>query len=61
MVEKIYFIYNSRELDEACEKIKFTFPCWIHWEFVELDYTELTIKARVEDLASIERILAPLV
>ena len=61
MVEKIYYIANSDKLAKAIYKIEMSFPCFVYKEYIEMDYSKITIKARQEDLASIEEILAPLV
>ena len=60
MTKKVYYIENKAELDEALDKISKTFPCFIQSDFIEMNYSKVEINARVEDLASIERILAPL-
>jgi len=61
METKTYYIQNTNELDEAIETIENNFPCFINREFIEMDYSEVEIKTRLEDIANIEKILAPLV
>ena len=61
MTEKIYYIENTNALDLAIDAITDTFPCFVDREFIEMNYSKITIKARTEDLASIEDILAPLI
>lgn len=61
MVEKIYFIENTNELEDALEYLTNAIPCFVDREFVEMNYSEITIKANEEDLATVERVLAPLV
>jgi hypothetical protein len=61
MTEKTYYIENSTELEEALEQIEQNFPCFVDRELIEMDYSKVTINAREEDIASIERMLAPLV
>lgn len=61
METKTYYIQNTNELDEAIETIKNNFPCFVNREFIEMDYSEVEIKTRLEDIANIEKILAPLV
>lgn len=61
MTEKTYYIENTAELDEAMENIENNFPCFTDREFIEMNYSQVTINAREEDIASIEKILAPLV
>lgn len=60
MTKKTYYIENSIELEAAIDKIRDTFMCFITREFIEMNYSEVEINARNEDIASIERILAPL-
>lgn len=61
METKTYYIQNTNELDEAIETIENNFPCFVNREFIEMDYSEVEIKTRLEDIANIEKILAPLV
>jgi hypothetical protein len=61
MTEKTYYIENCTELEEALEQIEQNFPCFVDRELIEMNYSRVTINAREEDIASIERILAPLV
>ena len=34
------------------------FPCFVKWESIEMNWMEITVKARVEDMASIEKIFS---
>ena len=61
MTEKTYYIENSIELEEALEQIEQNFPCFVDRELIEMNYSRIIINAREEDIASIERMLAPLV
>jgi len=60
MIENGYYFENTNELTNALDTIRDTFPCFIGREFVEMNFSFVTIKARCEDIAGIERILAPL-
>lgn len=60
MMTKTYYIQNLVELDDILDEIEETFPCFIEREYIEMDYSEVSINARDEDIASIERMLAPL-
>lgn len=60
MMTKTYYIQNLAELDDILDKIEETFPCFVEREYIEMDYSEVSINARDEDIASIERMLAPL-
>ena len=61
MTNKTYYIENTIELDNTLELIENTFPCFVEREYIEMDYSQIDIKAREEDIASIERMLAPIV
>ena len=61
MTNKTCYIENTNELDIALETIENNFPCFVKREFIEMNYSQIEINAREEDIASIERILAPLV
>ncbi len=61
MTNKTYYIENTAELDNALELIENTFPCFVERELIEMNYSQIDINAREEDIASIERVLAPLV
>lgn len=61
MTEKIYYIENSLELATALLSIEILIPCFIERNFIEMDYSKVVIIARNEDIATVERFLAPLV
>lgn len=61
MRTKTLYAENTNALDEALENITNNFPCFINRELIEMNYSEIEIRVREEDVASIERILAPLV
>ena len=61
MIKKTYYIENTTKLDKTIKNIKNNFPCFTNREFIEMNYSQVTINAREEDIASIEKILAPLV
>lgn len=58
---KTLYAENTNALDEALENITNNFPCFVNRELIGMNYSEIEIRAREEDVASIERILAPLV
>lgn len=60
MIEKIYWIENTNELDIALNKLNCV-PCFIDREFVEMNYSKITINARQEDLKTIEKIFSEIV
>ena len=61
MITKTYYIENTNALEKALENITNNFPCFVNREFIEMNYSEIEIKAREKDAVSIERILAPLI
>jgi len=61
MREKSWYIKNTPELNDYLEEIKMNVPCFITREYVEMDYSKVSILAREEDMPHIEDTLAPLV
>ena len=61
MTTKTYYIENTTELDEVLEQIEKDFPCFVDRELIEINYSEVSINARDEDISAIEKRLAPLV
>ena len=61
MTTKTYYIENTTELDEVLEQIEEDFPCFVARELIEMNYSEVSINARDEDISAIEKRLAPLV
>lgn len=59
MTEKIYFIENTNALEDALEMLINAFPCFVEREFVEMNFSKITVRALEINLASVERILAP--
>jgi len=60
MMTKVYYIDNNNNLGYALTKIINTFHCSVRREYVEMNYSQIEITARCEDMAGIENILAPL-
>ena len=60
MTTATYYIENCPELDEVLEEIEETFACWLEREFIEMNYSEISLLVRNEDIASVEKMLAPL-
>lgn len=60
MIEKIYWIENTNELEKALKKLN-CIPCFINREFVEMNYSKIIINARQEDLRTIEKIFSKIV
>lgn len=61
MTKKVYYIENTAELDLALVCLADLVPCFIDREYIEMDYSAVTIICRTEDLIAVERVLAPLV
>ena len=61
MIKKVYYIENSVALDNALAKISEKLPCFVNREYIEMNYSEVTITAKEEDLATVELALALLV
>jgi len=60
MIEKIYWIENTNELEAALNKLDCV-PCFVERELVEMNYSKITINARQEDLKTIEKIFSKIV
>lgn len=61
MTTKTYYIENTPALDDALTTIAQKVPCFFSLSPVEMNFYEVEIEARNEDISTIERILAPLV
>lgn len=51
------YVQNSSILDEALQFIATTWPCFVNREYIEMDYSLVTITTRKEDVIKIEKIL----
>ena len=61
MIRKVYYIENTADLFHALNTLTDAIPCWIDTEDVEMNFRKVEILARAEDIATVERVLAPLV
>ena len=61
MITKVYYIENTNALDNTLSVLRDSIPCFIKREFIEMNYSVISILARAEDIISVERALAPLV
>lgn len=57
MTKKVYYIENTNEANNAIERIINNFPTFVDVETIEMNYIQLTIECREEDLKAIENIL----
>lgn len=55
MENAVWYFDNINEVMATVEKVRDTFPCFISVETLELNWAEVTVQARAEDMASIER------
>lgn len=55
------FVEWTNEADNTIDKIIDMFPCFVKTTILEMNWREVTITARIEDIASIEKILAKIV
>jgi hypothetical protein len=49
MVELTYYIENTLALELALEKISDRIACFVTREYIEMNYSKITIQARIED------------
>lgn len=61
MGKKTFYIANSEQLDEILLTLKDRIPCFITREYIEMDFSQVEIVARIEDWATVENYLAPIV
>lgn len=61
MTKKVYYIENTAKLDIALVVIADLIPCFIDREYIEMNYSAVSIICRAEDLVTVETFLAPLV
>ena len=51
----VWYFDNIDEVMGTVDKVRDNFPCFISVTTLELNWAEVTVQARVEDMASIER------
>jgi hypothetical protein len=61
MITKVYYIDGTRENKQKMKEIRETIPCFYSSKPVEMDFLEVTIQMRIEDVAFVEMMIAPLV
>lgn len=61
MVKLCYYIENSWKLEITLEIIQAAIPSFVSREYVEMNYSQVTITARQEDAWFVEAELAPLI
>lgn len=61
MVKKVYFMENSDRVNKAVDLLEAAIPCFVFRTPIEMNWLEVKVQARVEDMATVERILAEVV
>jgi hypothetical protein len=62
MITKTYYLDSTAKgYHQAIAYIKKAIPCFTSAKPVELDFIEWTFEVRKEDVASLERMIAPIV
>ena len=60
MTKIVYYIpNNSKFLDDTFAHLVDAIPCFINREYIEMDYSKVTITARKEDIDYVVSMLAP--
>ena len=57
MEKRVYYRYNSVDLDIVIEHIKSGIPCFITREYVEMNYSKVEFIARAEDISYIQQLM----
>ena len=58
MVELTYYIENTLALELALENISDKIACFVTREYIEMNYSKITIQARIEDFNSIDEVFS---
>lgn len=61
MTKKVYYIENNDLNNETIEKIINNYICFVETETIEMNYLEVTIVCRNEDLKAIENELKDII
>lgn len=56
-----FFAEYTTDTFNAIEEVTNNFPCFVNWESVEMNFIEIAIIARQEDVTSIEKIFSKIV
>ena len=61
MMTKVYYISpeNQDYFFHVADQLMMNFPCWMESQPVEMDWLEVTVKCRQEDIIAIEKAIAP--
>lgn len=56
-----FFTENTQTAFDVLNTVIDMFPCFVNWKSVEMNYLEISIMGRLEDIASIEKIFSEIV
>lgn len=56
-----FFTENTQTAFDILNTVIDMFPCFVNWKSVEMNYLEISIMGRLEDIASIEKIFSEIV
>ena len=56
-----FFTENTQTAFDILNTVIDIFPCFVNWKSVEMNYLEISIMGRLEDIASIEKIFSEIV
>lgn len=54
MAKVVYFMANGTVLEETIALIIDRFPCFVDREYIEMDFSKVTVTCRAEDAAAIQ-------
>ena len=61
MTERIYYFDNNTEgLSTRLQVLAMLIPCFVKKEYIEMNWCKVTILARIQDVATVEKFLADL-
>lgn len=61
MTKKVYYLEFNDEVNERLEKIMNNYICFVECKIIEMNYQEVEIVCRNEDLKAIEKELEDLI
>ncbi len=56
-----YYIENNQTAINTINELIEAVPCFVRWDKIEMNYLEITIQAREEDIKAIEKIFSEIV
>lgn len=57
MTERVFYLEANDITQKKIDKIIYNFICFCRKKIIEMNYFEITIKCRIEDLQAIEKII----